>query len=288
MAGRICLITGGNRGIGLAVARGLADRGATVIIVARSERRGRAARDEIRLKSGNDAVELMVADLGVQREIRDLAVRFGERFDALHVLVNNAGIVARERELTADGVESTLAVNHLAPFLLTGELLDLLESSEAPRIINVSSEAHRQARLDLEDLQLESDWDGLLAYANSKLCNILFTRELARRLQGTSILVNCMHPGLIRTGLAEDYAANMGWWVRLLGPLLLPFVTASPEEGARTAVWLALSPDLKETSGRYFVDREERDPSPAARDRQTALDLWEISARLVGRAHRYD
>lgn len=282
LAGRICLVTGGNRGIGRETALGLAGRGATVVIVARDERRGHEARDGIRLKTGNDAVELMVADLSIQQEVRDLAARFDARFDALHVLVNNAGIVARERELTADGIESTLAVNHLAPFLLTHELLDLMERSESPRIVNVSSEAHRQARFDLGDPQLDGDWDGLVAYANSKLCNILFTRELARRLQGTEIVANCMHPGLIRTGLADDYVANMGWWAKLASPLLLPFVAADPEEGARTAVWLAASPRLGGVSGRYFIDCEERDPSPAAKDRQAALDLWEVSARMVG------
>lgn len=284
MAGRVCLVTGGNRGIGWQVALGLADRGATVVIVGRDRRRGREAREEIRLKTGNDAVELMVADLAVQRQVRELAARFEERFDALHVLVNNAGIVARERSLTPDGIESTLAVNHLAPFLLTHELLDLMERTGGARIVNVSSEAHRRAELDLDDLQLEDDWDALLAYANSKLCNILFTRELARRLQGTDIIANSMHPGLIRTGLVDDYVANMGWWARVARPLLLPLITSGPEDGARTAVWLAVSPRLDGVSGRYFVDRERREPSPAATDRQTALELWQLSARAVGLA----
>lgn len=282
MTGRVCLVTGGNRGIGYHVALGLADRGATVVIVARDERRGREAREEIRLKTGNDAVESMVADLAVQQEVRELAAGFEERFEALHVLINNAGIVARERSLTPDGIERTLAVNHLAPFLLTHELLGLMERSGEARIVNVSSEAHHRAELDLEDLQLEEDWDALRAYANSKLCNILFTRELARRLQGTEILANSMHPGLIRTGLVEDYVANMGWWARLARPVLLPLLTSGPDEGARTAVWLAVSPRLEGVSGRYFIDRNRAEPSPDARDRQTALELWNLSARAVG------
>lgn len=280
MNGLICLVTGANRGIGKATAIGLARSGARVAIVSRDRGRGEAARNEIQNAAGNRSVELFLADLSSQESIRSLAAAVANRFPALHVLVNNAGIIMAERRLNADGHEMTFAVNHLAYFSLTHHLMDLLKKSVPARIVNVSSEAHRRAGLDPEDLQGEKRYRGLEAYANSKLANILFTHSLAKRLAGTGITVNCLHPGVIETGLLQDYVREMNRVIRWARPLLRPFF-GDAETGAGCSLYLAASPELSGVTGKYFIRQREARSSRRSHDRVLADRLWEESCRLT-------
>jgi NAD(P)-dependent dehydrogenase (short-subunit alcohol dehydrogenase family) len=276
MRGRVCLITGGTSGIGLVAARQLAELGAHVILVGRSPARCDAAVAQVRTQTGSAAVESLVADMSVQQQVRDLARQFRERHRRLDVLINNAGGLWLKRELTTDGLEMTVAVNHLAYFLLTHLLQDMLQASAPARVVNVSSAAHRRTTLDFDDLQGERGYSGWRQYCRSKLMNLLFTHELARRLHGTGVVANALHPGWVATG----FAANNGWkgrlWQRIAG-----WFAISPEEGARTIVYLASSPDVASISGRYFIEEKEARPSPAACDENAARRLWQISAELT-------
>jgi NAD(P)-dependent dehydrogenase (short-subunit alcohol dehydrogenase family) len=271
--GRICMVTGANAGLGKATAQALAEQGAAVVIVARDRERGEAARAEVVAASGNGAVELLLADLGSQAQIRRLAAEFAERHDRLHVLVNNAAVFTKTRTLTRDGIEMQFAVNHLAPFLLTHLLLPRLRVGAPARVVTVSSGAHRHATLDWSNLQGERGYGALRAYANSKLANILFTRELARRCAGTGVTANAVHPGVVGTSLL------FGGWAPLR---LFRWFMKTPEQGARTAVRVATAPELERVSGEYFVDERRAEPAPQARDDDAARRLWEISAELTG------
>lgn len=273
--GRVCLVTGASAGIGRATAEALAGGGATVILVARSPERGEAARQAIMRRTGNRSVELLVADLAAQRQIRRLADEVRRRYERLDVLVNNAAVYTRTRTLTVDGLEMQFAVNHLAAFLLTNLLLAPLRAGAPARVVTVSSEAHRKARIDWTNLQGERGYSGLRAYANSKLANLLFTFELARRLEGSGVTANAVHPGVVGTELL------FGGWAPLR--LLRPFLR-TPEQGARTVVHVATAAALAATTGRYFIDGREAEPAPQARDPEDAQRLWEISERLTGLA----
>ncbi len=279
MHNKVCIVTGANAGIGKATALGLAKRGAIVVMVCRSQRRGEAALAQIKQESGNEAVSLLLADLASQASIRQLAASFKARYHALHVLINNAGIIPRRRTVTADGLETQFAVNHLAYFLLTNLLLDVLQASAPARIINVSSAVHHGASIPFDDLQSEKSYRPYTVYTQTKLANILFTYELARRLAGTRVSVNCLHPGVIATNLLSD---AMGM------PRGLRFTTravgASPEEGARTSLYLATSPEVEGVSGKYFVNNGEAQSSPMSYEEGVARRLWEVSARLIGPA----
>lgn len=275
--GKTCIVTGANRGIGRATAQGLAGLGARVVLVARDTTAGEAAVAEIRQATGNRAVELVTADLASQAQVRTLAEALLARCPNLDVLVNNAGLVTRRRTLTPEGIETTFAVNHLAYFLLTNLLLDRLKASAPARIVNVSSEAHQGHRLDFADLQLTHGWRPVKAYSLSKLANVMFTYELARRLAGTGVTVNCLHPGVIATKLLLDY-------------LPLPSVThpvtnafaGTPEQGAETPLYLATSPEVEGVTGRYFARRKPRESTAFSYDEAAARRLWEESARLTG------
>lgn len=269
---KVILITGGNAGIGRATAERLASLGHTVVLVCRDRGRGEAARREIASSTGNQRVDLLVADLSSQRQIREVASEFLSRYDRLDVLINNAGVLTRRRRVTEDGLELQLAVNHLAPFLLTNLLLERLRGSAPSRVVVVSSEAHRGGRIDFSDLQGERSYSGLRAYRQSKLANILFTRELSRRLQGSGVTVNALHPGVVRTGLLFT-----GWRI---AHLARPFLR-TPERGAEGSVYLAVSPEVTGVSGRYFVDLRPVEPSPRAQDPETAKRLWEESEALT-------
>jgi NAD(P)-dependent dehydrogenase (short-subunit alcohol dehydrogenase family) len=275
MRGRTCLVTGGTSGIGKATALGLARLGATVAVVGRDAGRGAAAVDEVRTASGNPAVELLVADLAVQSSVRDLAARVLDRYSVVHVLVNNAGVSLSARSVTPDGVETTFAVNHLAPFLLTNLVLDALRSAAPSRVVTVTSTAFRQARIRFDDLQGERRFRGIRAYNQSKLANVLFTLELARRLEGSGVTANCVHPGVVRSELGHEsrlFRAVTG----LIGPFL-----ATPEEGARTSVHVASAPELEAVTGRFFRNCQEA-PLPAhARDPAVAAQLWQVSEQLT-------
>lgn len=292
MNGKICLITGGSRGIGEAAAVGLAQRGAEVVIVARSQERGAAAVERIQARSGNERVSVLLAALSVQAQVRQLAQTFSERHDRLDVLINNAGAINAKRTLTADGIETTLAVNHLAPFLFTNLLLPLLERSalgepdqaadpvepdHPARIITVSSDAHRGATISTDNLQGEQKYSAWRAYGQSKLANILFTEELARRLSGAGVTANCLHPGLVSTGFGKNDRSPL----RLLMTLIGPFLT-QPEGGAQTILYLASSPDVATITGKYFVRCRPVTPQLPAGDEIAAEWLWQRSAELTG------
>lgn len=278
VAGKTCVVTGGNSGIGKFTALGLARQGARVLIVSRTEERGRLALEEVRRESGSESVELVVGDLSSLANVRALAAELLERCPELHVLINNAGLWMTERVLTPDGLETTFAVNHLAPFLLTNLLLDRLRASAPARIVNVSSEGHRQGKLDFEDLQAERSFGKIAAYCGSKLMNVLFTRELARRLQGSGVTANSLHPGVVRTNLGSRSSGAIRWVFDWVGPLF--FLT--PEQGARTSLHVACAPALDGVSGLYFKSSRECTPARAARDDDSAQRLWEVSAELAG------
>ena len=277
MHGKTCLITGANAGIGKAAAIGLARQGARIVLLCRSEARGRAAMDEIARRSGNGSLDLLIADLASQAQIRDAAEEYLQRFDRLDVLVNNAAVLAwRERRLNEDGLEMTFAVNHLAPFLLTGLLLDRLKECAPARIVTVASGAHRKAELDFDDLQNERDYSPFEAYSRSKLANVYFTYELARRLEGTGVTANCLHPGVVSTALFRE----MRPWQRVALWLGRPFLL-KPEAGADTAVYLAGAPEVEGVTGKYFEKREEVRSSPVSYDADAARRLWDASESLT-------
>ena len=274
LTGKTCLVTGANAGIGLETARGLAEMGATVVMVCRDRERGEAAQREIKQSTGNDAVELMVCDLASQASMRQFAADFKQRHDRLDVLVNNAGVLLRERSLNEDGIESTFAVNHLGYFLVTNLLLDVLKKSSPSRIVNVSSTAHKYGKLDIGGWVAGRDYSAFGAYSNSKLANVLFTYELARRLQGTGVTANCLHPGGVGTNLFRGLPGFLQTLIKL--------VTIGPERGARTSIYLASSPEVEGITGKYFVRRRQQKSSETSRNEEAARRLWEVSEELTG------
>jgi len=278
MDGRVCVITGATSGIGRAAASELAALGARVVIVARDPVRGAAARDEVARETGNHEVALEVADLKSQRQVRDLANRLLAALPEIHVLVNNAGLTLSKRRLTEDGLEETFAVNHLSPFLLTNLLLDRLRASAPARVVTVASAAHRGAAIPFDDLNGERGFSGWLAYGWTKLANILFTVELARRLEGSGVTATCLHPGVVATGFGREGPLLIREFQRWVGRLLL----LDPQRGADTVVWLASSPEVAGASGGYYANRRLATPSPAARDAAAAHRLWLLSERLTG------
>ena len=279
MAGKVCMVTGGTSGIGKVTARELARRGAIVVVVGRNGARSEATVTQIKRQTANPQVEFLLADLSSQEEVRRLAREFESRYPRLDVLVNNAGAIMLSRRESVDGIEMTLALNHLAYFLLTNLLLDRLKSSTPARIVNVSSNSHERAQLDFDDLQIRRRYWGFRAYARSKLANILFSYELARRLKGTGVTVNALHPGLVGT----NFLANNGALGRFL-KLLVAVKGMSAERGARTSIYLASSPEVETVTGRYFYQEREVPSSWASHDEDAAGRLWQLSAELTGLA----
>jgi len=280
MTGRTVLVTGGTGGIGKATAAGLAGLGAAVVIVGRDRRRSEAAAAEIRHESGSQSVDLLLADVSVQAEVRGLAEQILARHPRLDVLVNNVGGYWATHRITADGLEHTFAVNHLAPFLLTNLLLERLVHSAPARIVTVSSGAQAMGRIDFDDLQAERDYSGQRAYSQSKLANVLFTYELARRLQGTGVTATVLHPGVVRTNFGMDDPT------RLMRPLLRvvrPFMKP-PARGARTSIYLASSPEVEGVTGQYFANSKPKRSAKRSYDAEAAARLWQVSAELVGLA----
>ena len=275
MSNRVCLITGATSGIGRATALALAGQGAELVLLCRDRGKGEETATAARA-AGAPAVDLLLADLGRQAEVRRAAAEFLASGRPLHVLINNAGVVNLQRTLTPDGIEATFAVNHLAYFLLTTLLLDRLRASAPARIVNVASEAHKLGTLDLGDLQNERRYKVMNVYGQSKLANILFTAELARRLDGSGVTANSLHPGAVATGLGK----NNGPWARRLIALLRPFFR-TPDGGAATSIHLATSPAVDGVSGRYFANCREKRPAPAARDMALAGRLWAISEEMT-------
>lgn len=265
------MVTGATGGIGKAIAAGLAKRGDTVVLVARSRERGVAVREEIRAATGNRGVHLVLADLASQAQVRGAAGEIAAGFGRVDVLVNNAAVYTRRRSLTPDRVETQWAVNHLAPFLLTHLLLDSLGSPA--RVVNLSSNAHRGAKLRWDDLQMERRYSGVGMYARTKLANLLFTRELARRAADAGVTANAMHPGVVATDLLLNGFPPLKLVRRFL---------RTPEQGAKTAVWLASSPGVEGVTGKYFADEKEIEPSREAQDDEAARRLWQVSEEMTG------
>ena len=275
LSGKVVLVTGATSGIGEATARALAARGATVAIVGRTEERAQAARERIQATTGALNLPVVSADLASQQDVRALANQVKDRFGGLDVLINNAGVDVGQRSVTPDGLELTFAVNYLAPFLLTTQLVDLLKASAPSRVINVVSGAHRGGRIDFDDLQSERRF-GQRAYNNSKLELVMFTYELARRLQGSGVTANCVDPGFVRTGLGSTMSPGY----RLVGALMWPFMS-DPDRGAKTSIWAASSPELAEVTGAYLKGEHKIETAKKTHDRETAQRLWRASEDLI-------
>lgn len=266
MRGRVVLITGSTDGIGKQTALELAQMGATVILHGRSEQKVQEAQQAIHREAPQAHLQAVTADLASLGQVRAMAADIRRRFERLDVLIHNAGVFMRERRLSSNGYEMTLAVNHLAPFLLTRELLDLLVGSRA-RVITLASATHARARIDFYNLNAEHHFDGFAAYAQSKLANIYFARELAERLKSNGVTSNCLHPGAVATKLLAAASNSSG---------------VSPEQGAVTPFYLASSPEVAHVTGKYFIDCQETPPAPQALDRGVQQRLWQLSEQMVG------
>ena len=276
LQGKVCLVTGATSGIGRVTAEALAAQGATLVLAGRNPEKLQETVAQIQAETGNDRVYSLLADFSDRAQVAEMAADFHRRFARLDVLVNNAGTYFNRRHLK-DGVELTFLVNHLAPFLLTNLLLDMLQDSAPARIVTVSSEAHKFDQMNFDDLSFQRGYFGMRAYARSKLANILFTYELARRLQGTGVTANALHPGQVTTNI---WRTNFG----IFGPLLKWFIGLSgltPEEGADTVIYLASSPEVDGVSGKYFVKRQATASSALSYDEQVARRLWEVSLALT-------
>jgi NAD(P)-dependent dehydrogenase (short-subunit alcohol dehydrogenase family) len=277
MEGKVCLVTGATSGIGMVAAAALAAMGAEVVITGRDREKAETALKRIRSQANRHAVNYLLADFSDLDQVRDLAAEFNSHYSQLDVLVNNAGTFLNSRKRTEYGVEKTFLVNHLAPFLLTNLLIDKILYSRPARIINVSSEAHKYGTLDFDDLEFEQGYAGMKAYARSKLANILFTYELARRMSGKEITVNALHPGHVATDI---WKTNFS----VFGPLLkwlMGLFALTPEQGADNTIYLASSPEVAGESGKYFIKREPVQSSPTTYNLEIAERLWQVSEELT-------
>jgi NAD(P)-dependent dehydrogenase (short-subunit alcohol dehydrogenase family) len=282
MQGKTVLVTGANQGIGKATALALAQQGARVVLLSRSDEKGRKAVADIQAATGSKDVELLVADLSSLEEVRRAAAEFKQRHDRLHVLVNNAGVLVPSRRVTVDGFEETFAINHLAYFLLTRELLDVLNAAAPARVVNVSSAAHQAGRMQWDDLQFaQQPYLQWRAYGQSKLANVLFTYELARRLDPAKVTANVLHPGVIASGFGQTYGGATAFFVRLAHPFF-----ASPEAGARTSVYLASSPEVAGVTGKYFAKCKAVKSSADSYDEAAQKKLWALSEEMTRSARR--
>jgi NAD(P)-dependent dehydrogenase (short-subunit alcohol dehydrogenase family) len=276
MQGKVCMVTGAASGIGAVTAQALAQQGASVILVDRSAAKGVIVLEQIKRQTGNSALEFLRVDLSSQREIHQLVQQFTSRHRHLHVLVNNAGAMFAERRESVDGIEMTFALNYLGYFLLTNLLLDTLKAGAPARIINTSSRSHSRAKINFDDPESHSAYQGLSAYAHSKLAIVLFTYELARRLEGTGVTVNALHPGIVATNFAMRSGGAIGLIMRLFRPLFI-----GPEQGAQTGIYLATSPEVEGVTGKYFVKCKAIPSSPASYDTAVARRLWEESEKYT-------
>lgn len=277
LEGKEIVVTGATDGIGKVTARELAKMGATVTILGRNPEKAQQVVKELRLAAGHDRIGFVRVDLSSQKSIRGAAETLKARLKRLDVLINNAGAMYNRRTLTEDGIEATFALNHLGYFLLTNLLLDTLKASAPSRIVNVASAAHAGAKLPIDDLQMSKKYSGWRAYQRSKLANIYFTYELARRLQGTNVTVNCLHPGFV----ASRFGNNNGGVFRALFGAAKTFFAISENNGARTSVYLASSPEVASVTGKYFDSRKAVKSSPISYSEQTGRELWRASEKLV-------
>jgi NAD(P)-dependent dehydrogenase (short-subunit alcohol dehydrogenase family) len=280
MSGKTVIVTGASLGIGRETAAALAGMGATVVLVCRDAARGEAARADIARATGNPGVELLLADFGSFDQVRAVATQFKQKHQQLHVLVNNAGAYNAHRTTTTDGFETTFGVNHLGYFLLTDLLLDVLKASAPSRIINLSSTAHVGGHINFDDLQAEKRYSGVKAYGQSKLANVLFTYELARRLEGTGVTANAVHPGVVRTGFGKNNPGLWGKFFSLGQTIGRPFFL-SPADGAATSIYLASSPEVEGVTGKYFVKCKAVSSNAESYDTEIARRLWEVSEELT-------
>lgn len=275
------VITGANSGMGRASSKALAETGARVLMLCRNRDRGEAAAEEVRKTSGNDSVELVICNLGSFKSIRSAAAEIQNRCSGINVLLNNAGVILPGYHLTEDGFELQFGVNHLGHFLLTLELLPLIKAAAPSRIINVASGAHKIGKIHFDDINLERKFRFWEAYGRSKLANVLFTYELADRLEGTGVTVNCLHPGAVSTSMGINRDTGFG---SLIVKLIKPFFQ-TPEQGADTSVYLAVSDEVEGISGKYFYRRKAVPSSKSSYDKDLARRLWDESERLTGTAH---
>ncbi len=272
------MITGATNGIGKETALAIAAMGAETYLVCRNPDKAEQTKSEIITQTGNHQINLLIGDLSSLSEVSAVAASFLQLKKPLHLLINNAGIVNLKREITVDGFEEMFAVNHLAHFLLTHLLLDTLKNSAPSRIVNVSSEAHIfYKRINFNDLSFETGFGSMKVYGHSKLANILFTRELAKKLEGTDVTANALHPGTISTGLGTQN----GWIGKAIMTGLRPFLK-SPQQGAKTTIYTSVSPELDGISGKYFENCKEKQPKPWAQDDDAAAMLWKVSSRMTG------
>jgi len=276
MQGKVCLVTGATSGIGLETALELARQGASVVLVGRNEQRGEAALQKVKKVGASENVKYFRADLSSREQVRALADKFEANFLRLDVLVNNAGIFLLRRQVNSDGHEMTLASNHLGHFLLTNLLKDVLSASAPARVINVSSSAHRGARINFEDLHAAKNYNAMRAYGQSKLANLLFTYELDRRWDSSAVSVNALHPGFVSTNLGN----GNGWLVSAIARLIM-LIGKSAISGSQTTNYLATSSQVTDVSGKYFVEEQEVRSSPTSYDLDVARRLWEVSEELV-------
>lgn len=280
--GKTVIVTGSNVGIGRATAKDLAKRGARVILACRNLQQAEEAADEIRKESGNGNVTTKHLDLSSLASVHQFAKDVQESESALHILINNAGIMMCPKWKTEDAFEMQFGVNHLGHFLLTNLLLDLLKKSSPSRIINVSSLAHEKGKIHLDDINLDKSYDPVKSYRQSKLANIMFTRELARRLAGTGVSAYSLHPGVVRTELGRHFFPTFALWKRILAAPFLLFVMKTPLQGAQTTIHCATADDKELISGTYFSDCLPKEPAPQAKDDEVARKLWELSTEMVG------
>jgi retinol dehydrogenase 12 len=278
MKGRVCLITGATNGIGLETARALAKMGAKVVVVGRNPTKTQTVVAELKQSTGSDHIDSILGDLSLMAQVRRVADEFKARYDRLDVLVNNAGAVFMKKEITAEGYEMTFALNHLNYFLLTNLLLDILIDSAPARIVNVASEAHRVGSIRFDNLQGEKRYRGFEVYGQSKLMNILFTKELARRLEGTGVTANALHPGFVGSGFFHNNSGIISIALKLIRPFIL-----TSEKGAHSSVYLASSPEVATVSGKYFNEKAQMvEPAAPASNTENQRRLWEISEQITG------
>ena len=275
MKDKVVVITGANSGIGKVTATALAKMGSKIVMVCRNLERAKVAQNEIIQQSNNENIDLMLCDLSLQGSILNFSEKFKQKYDHIDVLINNAGMYLPERQETEEGIEYTIALNHMGYFLTTELLLDCLKESPKARIINVSSDGHRIGKINFDDFQYTHKYNGLKVYCDSKLMNIYFTTELARRLKGTNITTNCLHPGAVATNFAQQESSLFGWAFKLVKPFLI-----SSESGAKTSIYLASSSEVEDSSGQYFVRCKKRKASRLARNQEIAKRLWEKSEEL--------
>jgi retinol dehydrogenase 12 len=278
MKGKRVVLTGASRGIGRETALALGKMGADVSLIVRDAERGKAVAGEVTALGGGGDVEVFIADLSSMADVRRVAAEVLAKHDRIDVLINNAGALLMDRQVTKDGYEATFATNHLGYFLLTKLLLDAAKKAPAGRIVNVASEAHHRGSMKFDDLMGEKKYAGWFAYSASKLANILFTAELARKLEGTKVTTSSLHPGVIASGFARNNEGVVGFLAKLASPFLM-----SPLDGARTTIFLATDPTAAGTSGLYFAKCKPKTPSREARDPAVAKRLWDVSEELVGK-----